>query len=388
MSDLPVNSLPPGEPSSVTIAVGMSGGVDSSVAAALLVERGYRVIGLFMKNWEETGPDGVCPAERDFQDVARVCDRLSIPYYSVEFIDEYRREVFEDFLDGYRRGITPNPDVLCNREIKFKHFFNKAMELGVDYLATGHYCRVERLEGGGRLLKGLDPGKDQTYFLNAVSGEALRRVVFPIGAMLKEEVREHARRLGLATHDKKDSTGICFIGERDFRPFLQKYLRAGRGEFLTLEGERVGTHEGAVFYTLGQRRGLGLGGPGDRWYVVGKDVDSNVVYVERGSRHPALYCDELTAYGMSWIRPGAAPALPLRCRAKVRYRQPDQSCEVHDLGGGRIRVVFDRPQRAVTEGQSVALYFDDECLGGAFIETVGPSYHERGEALPQGMATM
>lgn len=373
-------------PAETTVVVGMSGGVDSSVSAALLKEQGYRVVGLFMKNWDEIDENGVCSSARDYEDVARVCERLDIPYYGVEFIEEYRREVFDDFLEGYRRGITPNPDVLCNREIKFKHFFRKAMELGGDLLATGHYCRVEHRPEGARLLKGLDPGKDQTYFLNAVNGDVLNRVIFPIGGLLKSEVREIALRHGLATAAKKDSTGICFIGERNFRPFLKQYLSAGRGEFRTLEGEKVGMHEGAVFYTLGQRKGLGLGGEGDRWYVVAKDVPANVVYVERGGEHPALYCDELLAGRVEWVNPGLAPALPFRCRAKVRYRQEDQDCVVEapaspDGTSDRIRVVFDRPQRAITPGQSVVLYDGDECLGGAIIEAAGPSYHEMGKRL-------
>jgi tRNA-specific 2-thiouridylase len=360
-----------------TVVVGMSGGVDSSVAAALLKEQGYRVIGLFMKNWEETGPDGVCTSAQDYDDVARVCDKLGIPYYAVEFVKEYWDNVFARFLEEYRQGYTPNPDVLCNREIKFNVFFKKAMELGADYLATGHYC--QNLDG--RLVKGADPGKDQTYFVYTIQKDVLSRVLFPVGGLPKAEVREIARRYGLATHDKKDSTGICFIGERDFTEFLGRYLPARSGEFRTLAGDTVGRHRGAAYYTPGQRKGLGLGGEGEPWFVVGKDVSSNVVYVERGTEHPALFSDWLEAGELSWVS-GVAPALPLRCKAKVRYRQPDQDCTVLAGADGRVRVEFDRPQRAVTLRQSVVFYADDACLGGGIIDVVGPSHY----ALARGLS--
>lgn len=340
-----------------TVVVGMSGGVDSSVSALLLKAQGYEVIGLFMKNWEET-VDGKCQASKEYEDVVKVCDLLGIQHYSVNFVEEYRTQVFAQFLADYKAGLTPNPDVLCNREIKFKVFLEKAIELGADYLATGHYCR---LDSEGRLLRGLDPDKDQSYFLHAVKQEAFKKVLFPIGHLPKKEVRRLAKEAGLATAEKKDSTGICFIGKRDFKPFLSQYLAIQPGHFETLSGEVVGKHDGAAFYTLGQRKGMGLGGEGDAWFVVGKDAMRNVVYVERGADHPALFRTELFAKELTWI--GDAPELPLRCTAKIRYRQKDSPCTLYSDG----RVVFDEPQRAVTAGQSVVFYQDDICLGGSVI---------------------
>lgn len=367
-----------------TVVVGMSGGVDSSVTAALLKEQGYRVIGLFMKNWDETDQDGVCTATQDFEDVARVCERLDVPYYSVNFVKEYWDGVFSHFLREYEAGHTPNPDILCNREIKFKVFFDKAMELGADYLATGHYCQnVAGPDGKPRLIKGSDPGKDQTYFLHAINGKVLDRVLFPVGALQKSEVREIARRYDLATQAKKDSTGICFIGERDFPQFMSRYLAAKPGDFKTLDGAKVGKHRGAAYYTPGQRKGLGLGGQGEPWFVVGKDIARNIVFVERGELHPALYADELTATEISWISGQAPGPLPYRCKAKVRYRQKDQDCVITRIEGDRIHVRFDQPQRAITVRQSVVFYEDDVCLGGAIIDTAGPSYWERGQSLPE-----
>jgi tRNA-specific 2-thiouridylase len=358
----------------------MSGGVDSSVTAALLREQGHRVIGLFMKNWEEKDESGACTSDRDYADVAKVCERLDIPYYSVNFAREYWDSVFVHFLKEYKAGFTPNPDVLCNREIKFKVFFEKAMELGADYLATGHYCRSALVNGNRQLVKGTDPGKDQTYFLYTMKKEILERVLFPVGDIHKSEVRRIAEKYDLATKDKKDSTGICFIGERDFRKFLSGYVRASAGEFRTLDGTRVGRHEGAVYYTLGQRKGLALGGQGEPWFVVGKDMERNIVFVERGINHPALFADELTATEMSWVS-GEMPQLPFRCRAKVRYRQPDQDCTIVSEDNGAARVVFDQPQRAITPRQSVVFYEGDVCLGGAMIQRAGPSYYERGVGL-------
>ena len=350
-----------------TVVVGMSGGVDSSVAAAILKEQGYRVVGLFMKNWEERDASGACTSDLDYADVVRVCEKLEIPYYSVNFVREYWDNVFVRFLEEYKAGYTPNPDVLCNREIKFKVFFDKAMELGADFLATGHYCRNTAEDGESRLVKGSDPAKDQSYFLYTIKKEILGRVLFPVGGILKSEVREIAARYDLSTKAKKDSTGICFIGERDFREFLGRYVQAKPGEFRTLDGKRVGAHEGAAFYTLGQRKGLTLGGQGERWFVVGKDIGSNVVFVERGQDHPALFADELTATEASWVS-GRCPKLPLRCRAKVRYRQKDQDCVISPGENGALRVVFDEPQRAITPRQSVVFYEDEICLGGAMIE--------------------
>jgi tRNA-specific 2-thiouridylase len=339
-----------------TVVVGMSGGVDSSVSALLLKQQGYRVIGLFMKNWEEEGP---CKATQEFEDVVRVCEKLEIPYYSVNFVEEYRESVFAQFLADYKAGLTPNPDVLCNREIKFKVFLEKAFTLGADYLATGHYCR---LDDQARLLRGLDPNKDQSYFLHAVKQEAFRKVMFPIGHLQKSEVRRLAREHDLATAEKKDSTGICFIGKRDFKPFLSQFITMKPGNFETLDGTIMGRHDGSAFYTLGQRKGMGLGGEGDAWYVVGKDHDRNVVFVERGADHPALFSKELTVRELTWVAE-APTAYPFRCSAKVRYRQEDTPCTLHESG----KVTFDEPQRAATPGQSVVFYNGELCLGGGVI---------------------
>lgn len=365
-----------------TVAVGMSGGVDSSVAALLLKQQGFRVIGLFMKNWEETDENGVCTSAKEYEDVISVCEMLEIPHYSVNFIKEYRENVFAHFLDEFKKGHTPNPDILCNREIKFKVLLKRALELGADYLATGHYCRRDnRADGKTALLKGLDPGKDQSYFLYAVAGDALTKALFPIGELLKSEVRCIARAHGLSTSEKKDSTGICFIGERNFKQFLGQYIQYQQGEFRTLEGKLVGTHDGVAFYTPGQRKGLKIGGPGEAWFVVGKDIERNIVYIEQGERHPALYCDALTAIELNWIS-GMPPELPLKCHAKVRYRQPDQACTLERIENGKLYVSFDIPQRAVTPRQSVVFYLGEQCLGGGIIETASPSYHALGKPLP------
>ena len=363
------------------IVVGMSGGVDSSVTAAILKEQGYEVVGLFMKNWEETGSDGRCTSARDFDDVRAVCDQLDIPYYSVNFVQEYWDQVFSHFLLEYQAGHTPNPDILCNREIKFKAMLQKALSMGATHLATGHYCRNEWQDGRPRLTKGLDAGKDQSYFLYTMQEAILPQVLFPIGGLHKSEVRAIAARYNLATQAKKDSTGICFIGERDFRPFLSKYLKATAGEFRLLDGTVVGQHGGAALYTIGQRKGLNLGGQGEPWFVLGKDVERGFVYVERGTSHPALYCDELTATEASWVAP-FAPDTPYRLRAKVRYRQSDQDCVLNRIEEGRLHVIFDQPQRAVTPRQSIVFYDGDRCVGGAMIERAGPSYHARGLPLP------
>lgn len=366
----------------------MSGGVDSSVTAALLKEQGYRVIGLFMKNWEEKDENGVCTSTEDANDAARVCDQLEIPFYAIEFVAEYRDRVFSQFLKEYEAGHTPNPDILCNREIKFDAFYNEAMKLGADYLATGHYCRIGvDTDGKPALLKGLDPLKDQSYFLHAIDGAKLAKVLFPIGDLPKTEVRKIAARLDLATKTKKDSTGICFIGERNFKPFLEGYLKSKPGDFRTLDGKKVGRHTGSQFYTIGQRKGLGLGGEGEPWFVVKKDVEKNVVYVERGEFHPALYSDALVARELSWIAgiPPASPGVPLECKAKVRYRQKDQDCILTietDVSGVTIaRVRFPTPQRAITLGQSVVFYQDDICLGGGVIREVAESFHARGAEI-------
>jgi tRNA-specific 2-thiouridylase len=366
---------------SKTIVVGMSGGVDSSVAALLLKEQGHNVIGLFMKNWEEEDENGVCQASKEYEDVIKVCEKIGIPYYSVEFVKEYRDNVFSHFLEEYEQGFTPNPDILCNKEIKFKVFFNKAMELGADYLATGHYCQTKEVDGVQRLVKGLDPGKDQSYFLHAVRGEVLKKVLFPIGNLLKSEVRKLALDADLATSEKKDSTGICFIGERNFKNFLSQYISFKEGEFQNLDGTVVGKHSGSSFYTLGQRKGLGLGGPGEPWFVVDKDMENNTVFVERGFEHPRLFCDELWADELELISPDLELKLPLKCKAKVRYRQDDQDCEIVSIKDGVLHITFSVSQRAVTPRQSVAFYqtINDEevCLGGARILKPGLSHFEK-----------
>ena len=350
-----------------TVVVGLSGGVDSAVSAWLCQKAGARVVGLFMKNWEETLPDGRCTSEADSQDAQRVCDVLEIPFHAVNFSREYRDRVFARFVREYEQGLTPNPDILCNREIKFDVFLEHAESLGAEWLATGHYCRLRREESGEvRLLRGLDPGKDQSYFLNAVPESRLRRALFPVGGLLKADVREAARLAGLPVAEKKDSTGICFIGERDFRPFLSRHVAARPGEMRTLDGTAVGTHPGVAYFTLGQRKGLGLGGQGDPWFVVDKDPKANILYVERGTDSPRLYSSRLEAGEVTWV--GEAPSpLTTGLSAQIRYRQRAQACRIEDVPTG-LRVVFDEPQRAVTPGQSVVLYQGDVCLGGAVIQ--------------------
>jgi tRNA-specific 2-thiouridylase len=364
-----------------TVIVGMSGGVDSSVTAAILKEEGYKVIGLFMKNWEEFDEFGVCQSSKEYSDVISVCEKLDIPYYSIDFIKEYRENVFNQFVAEYKEGHTPNPDVLCNREIKFKVFFEKAMELGADYLATGHYCQTKIVDGLGVLLKGADAKKDQSYFLCAVKGEVLKKVMFPIGHLPKTKVREIAAKYDLSTKDKKDSTGICFIGERNFKNFLGNFVTFSAGNFENLKGEIVGTHTGANYYTIGQRKGLGLGGAGEAWFVVDKDIQRNVVIVERGEFHPALYSDSLSANEISWINELKNVELPYRCTAKIRYRQADQLCTITKIEGDYLEVTFDEPQRAITPRQSVVFYDNEICLGGAMIIGRGKSYYELNIAL-------
>lgn len=353
------------------------------MTAAVLKEEGYKVVGLFMKNWEEFDEHGVCQSSLEYADVIKVCEKLDIPYYSVDFIEEYRDQVFKQFVEEYKLGFTPNPDVLCNREIKFKVFFEKAMELGADYLATGHYCQSLLVDGEYRLVKGADPLKDQSYFLYTNKKEILEKVMFPIGHIPKTEVRAIAAKYDLATKEKKDSTGICFIGERNFKNFLSNYVTFEDGDFETLDGTKVGRHTGATYYTLGQRKGLGLGGQGEPWFVVGKDMSRNVVIVERGEFHPHLYADTLTATDLSFVSGKWDRELPFKCKAKVRYRQKDQDCTVVKIEGDKIFVEFDQPQRAITPRQSVVLYDGDICLGGAMIEKSGPTYFEMKKSLPE-----
>jgi tRNA-specific 2-thiouridylase len=352
------------------VVVGVSGGVDSSVSALILKLQGYEVMGLFMKNWDDS-EDEKCTASKDYQDVVSVCELLDIPYYSINFAKEYWDNVFSEFLEEYEKGFTPNPDILCNKEIKFKVFFEKAMHLGAQYLATGHYCQ----NINGQLSKGMDPNKDQTYFLYAINEGVMDRVLFPIGHMEKPLVREIATKYKLVTHDKKDSTGICFIGKRKFREFLNQYIKDSYGDFKLLDGTKVGKHQGMPFYTIGQRKGLGLGGPGEPWFVVKKDIKNNIVYVERGTEHPALFADELWASNLTWIN---QPSLefPLECRAKVRYRQKDQKCTAYKIDE-QVHVVFDEPQRAITCGQSLVLYSENICLGGGIITKVGLSHFDQ-----------
>jgi tRNA-specific 2-thiouridylase len=351
------------------VIVGMSGGVDSSVSAWLLREQGYEVEGLFMSNWDED-EDGYCTAAQDFQDARKVCDRLRIPLHKISFAGEYRERVFAYFLEEYRAGRTPNPDVLCNREIKFGVCFDYARRLGADWVATGHYARVQH-GSVPRLFKGLDPQKDQSYFLHAIDGAALSRTLFPIGELHKSAVREIARREALPVFDKKDSTGICFIGERPFAQFLERYLPAQPGVIEDLSGRVVGEHRGLMYYTLGQRQGLRIGGlraaEESPWYVARKDLARNVLIVVQGHDHPALFQSSLEASRLSWIA-GQPPAGHFLCTAKVRYRQADQPCTV-EIVGERARVQFDTPQRAITPGQYVVFYSGDECLGGGVIET-------------------
>jgi len=360
------------DPSKTRVVVGMSGGVDSSVAALLLKRQGYDVVGVFMKNWDDTDEFGRCTADEDAEDVRRVCSQIGIPMYTVNFEKPYYDKVFAYFLAEYERGRTPNPDVMCNREIKFGEFLEKALELGADFLATGHYARIDRSGGGVRLLRGADPNKDQTYFLHALSRKQLERAMFPIGHLTKPEVRRIAAEAGLATAGKKDSTGICFIGERNFREFLSHYLPARPGNIVDLStGKVMGRHDGLMYYTLGQRQGLGIGGTGtgEPWFVADKDLERNELLVVQGDRHPALYSKGLTASGVNWI-PENRPDGPLRCTAKFRYRQPDQGVTVTLRPDGTADVVFDAPQRAVTPGQAVVFYDGDECLGGGTIERV------------------
>jgi len=358
------------------IIVGMSGGVDSSVTALLLQQQGYDVSGLFMKNWEEHDPAAPCPAAIDANDAMQVCDLLGIDFDAVNFSAEYWDRVFRYFLDEYRRGRTPNPDVLCNREIKFRAFLDHALEQGVEQIATGHYARIRHDRHGYQLLKGLDDDKDQSYFLYLLSQEQLARAQFPLGELSKAEVRAIAAGHGFANHDKKDSTGICFIGERRFSEFLQQYLPARPGKIRSIDDQYLGHHQGLMLHTIGQRKGLGIGGradnSGEAWYVVGKDIERNVLIVAQGDRHPALYTQALIAERPHWIH-GEAPALPLHCKAKIRYRQSDQPCTVTVLDNGYLRVDFLRVQRAVSPGQSVVFYDGDVCLGGAVIDAALPA---------------
>ncbi len=352
-----------------TVVVGLSGGVDSSVAAYLLKEQGYNVIGLFMLNWEETDDNGYCSAEKDYEDVKRVANKIGIPYYTVNYAKEYRERVFSYFLEEYKNGYTPNPDVLCNKEIKFGPFLEHALSLGADYIATGHYCKRVDREGKVYLYKSHDKNKDQTYFLNQLNQEQLSKTLFPLADIDKSEVRRIASKLGLSTAEKKDSTGICFIGERNFRKFLKEYLPAQVGKIKDLNGNVLGEHDGVMYYTIGQRRGLNIGGKNgykdDRWFVVKKDVKTNTLYVNCGE------CEEMFSSGcyvsnFNWIT--FTPSADFECFVKLRYRQPDQAVTVH-FEEGRLRLEFKNRQRAVTIGQFAVLYAaDGMCYGGGRID--------------------
>jgi tRNA-uridine 2-sulfurtransferase len=355
------------------VIVGLSGGVDSSVAALLLKREGWAVEGLFMKNWEEDDANGHCAAAADLADAVQVCERLEIPLHKMNFATEYWDNVFQYFLGEYRAGRTPNPDVLCNTEIKFRCFLDHALGLGAQMIATGHYARIDRTGPHPRLLKAADGSKDQTYFLHGLARAQLGRACFPLGPLHKPEVRRIAAQAGFANHDKKDSTGICFIGERDFTGFLKRYLPAQPGDIETPDGRRIGTHDGLMFYTMGQRQGLHIGGrrglPEGAWYVARKDLERNALIVVQGHDHPALFHRGLQASGLHWIA-DEPPAPGYRCRAKIRYRQAEQPCVVTHVEGTRCRVVFEQPQRAVTPGQSVVFYEAEVCLGGAVIDEV------------------
>jgi len=354
------------------VMMALSGGVDSAVSLMLLKREGYEVDALFMKNWDEDDADGYCAAADDLADAERICDRLDVALHTVNFSHEYWENVFTRFLDEYARGRTPNPDVLCNREVKFQVFAEHALDLGAECIATGHYARIDARGDGRRLLAGIDADKDQSYFLHMLTQEQLRPALFPIGHLRKREVRRMAREAGLETHDKKDSTGICFIGERPFQQFLARFLAPRPGDIESVDGIRVGRHDGLMFYTIGQRQGLGIGGrsggSGEAWYVVDKDLARDTLIVAQGREHPALYARTVLASDLHWIGP-RAPALPLRCEARLRYRQPRQPCEMLADGDGCV-VRFDVPQWAAAPGQSVVFYAGDECLGGAVIDSI------------------
>jgi tRNA-specific 2-thiouridylase len=355
------------------VIVGISGGVDSSVAALLLQEQGYNVEGLFMKNWEEDDDDDYCAAEKDLADAQSVCDDLDIKLHSVNFATEYWDRVFKHFLDEYSAGRTPNPDILCNKEIKFRAFLDYALTLGADKIATGHYARVKIEDEKAYLLRGLDQNKDQSYFLYTLNQNQLNHSLFPVGEYQKDEIRALAKKHGFTTHDKKDSTGICFIGERRFDTFLKQYLPARPGTIETTEGESLGQHSGLMYYTIGQRKGLGIGGMKESsenpWYVVDKDIKNNKLIVGQGHDHPRMLHNILECKQLHWVD-NVEPSETLSYTAKIRYRQSDQACHITKMGSDHYKITFKESQRAITPGQSVVLYQNEICLGGGIIETM------------------
>lgn len=350
----------------------MSGGVDSSVSAYLLKQQGYEVEGLFMKNWEEDDTEEYCSATVDLADAQQVCDKLDIPLHTVNFSSEYWDNVFEYFLDEYRAGRTPNPDVMCNKEIKFKAFLEHAQGLGASCIATGHYVRSDTSDGETRLLRGLDPNKDQSYFLYLLNQQQVSQALFPVGELDKSEVRTIAEQQGFDVFNKKDSTGICFIGERKFKDFLQRFIPAQPGVIQSLDGNTLGEHSGLMYYTIGQRQGLGIGGTEqgneEPWYVVEKDLPGNTLRVAQGHDHPALFYHHCRITDLHWIA-GKETAVPFACTAKIRYRQADQNCSIISIEKQNAEVEFEQPQRAITAGQALVLYHEDVCLGGGTIES-------------------
>ncbi len=354
-----------------TVFVGLSGGVDSAVATLLLQQQGYQVEALFMKNWEEDDSSEYCSAAEDLADAQQVADRLGVKLHTVNFSGEYWDHVFEHFLAEYRAGRTPNPDIICNKEIKFKAFLDYALKLGADKIATGHYARIREQNGQFQLLRGLDNNKDQSYFLHAIGQPQLAKSLFPIGELQKSKVRKIAAAAGFENHNKKDSTGICFIGERKFKDFLETYLPANPGEIQTPEGELIGQHHGLMYYTLGQRQGLGIGGKKERgeepWYVLEKDLTHNILIAGQGHNHPLLFRNSLICQKPFWTL-GEAPELPIQLSAKTRYRQQDIACRLEDYSESELEVIFAEPVRAITPGQSVVFYQDEVCLGGGVID--------------------
>ena len=350
------------------VAIGISGGVDSSVSAYLLKKQGYAVFALFMKNWQDK--NSTCSSQKDFEDVQKVCKTLDIDYHTINFEKEYFDQVFSKCLAEYKLGITPNPDILCNKEIKFNLFLKKAMDLGADFLATGHYAQKKVIDDHVHLIKGIDPSKDQSYFLYTLKSEILKKVIFPIGHLTKKEVRKIAKDQNLSNHAKKDSTGICFIGKRKFTEFISKYIAHTPGDIRSVDGQILASHIGLSFYTIGQRKGLKIGGKGDAWYVVKKDLKSNTLFVAQGENHKALFASKLVAKKLSFVVDSFSVKTPFKCLAKIRYRQNDQVCTIEKLEKDLLEVSFEKPQRAITEGQSIVFYKDNICLGGAIIVKV------------------